>query len=805
MEKNTDRKKVILLDMHAIIHRAYHGVPNFTTKDGRPTGALYGVISMLLKIIEEFSPYAVYACYDLPEKTFRHIAYDEYKGTRSKTDDALKIQIQESRDIIRALSIPIYDAPGFEADDVIGTLAEQLKKEKNIQIIIASGDMDTMQLVEEDTVCVFTLKKGITDTIFYTETEVVSRFGFLPKYIADYKALRGDTSDNIIGIKGIGEKTATEIIKKWGNIENLYNEFEKNPHTLKDAGFSPRINDLVREGKDEAVFSKILATIRLDVPLNVVLPEVPFKDMYNSEVLVDLCRTYEFRSLIPRVQHLFSEKISAREKKDAMAEERLMVKHGTQDAEILNVDTTSILFKESSIMTTILWSDCTDPSIEIILQKTGSDSLEKAHETLLQKILKDEAAKFVYFEIEKPLIPVLVHMQEKGVLIDSGYLENLKTELLEKIQKLEKEIHGIAQVTFNLNSPKQLGDVLFDTLKLSIPGKKNQKRSTSVEVLEALEDQHPIIKKVLEYREVQKIYSTYTQTLLDYIGTDGRIHARFIQNGASTGRFSSADPNLQNLPIKSEIGRRIRGAFVAPIGSTIISCDYSQVELRVAAILSGDTAMAEIFQNGEDIHTRVAAYIYSVSESEVTKEMRRDAKVVNFGVLYGMGVSALQKELKKTRREAEVFSERYFTLFKDVSLYLTEVKVFAKEQGYTQTLFGRRRLFPEFSSPIPYVRALAERMAINAPIQGTAADIMKIAMRDIFLELKERNLLECISFSAQVHDELIFEVKDDYVEIAKEIITRCMESVLNSSKIKTPIQVPLLVSCVQGKSWYEAK
>lgn len=787
-------KTLVLLDSHAIIHRAYHALPDFVSSKGQPTGALYGIVTMLLKIIADLKPDYIMACYDLPQKTFRHEAYDAYKAGRAKTDDSLVEQIIFSREIFKAFNIPIYDAPGFEADDVLGTIAKHVNNKK-LNIIIASGDMDTLQLVDGSHVKVFTLKKGINDTILYDEKAVVERFGFKPKLLPDYKGLRGDPSDNIIGIKGIGEKTAETLISNFGTIESIYKKLKsKNGlEEFKKIGITERIFQLLKDGEEEALFSKTLATIRLDAPIQFSLPEKNFKDNVDPNSAIKILGDLEFRSLIPRVQKIFNADVPEEESEEDTQEDLSKLALGVW----------------------LLNSEVANPSRGDILHITKTDNIKDAEKKVIEMI-EERGLSFVYNQMELPLIPILEEVTKHGILIDKPYLENLSKIYHTELDKLGKQIVSFAGREFNINSPKQLGEVLFDEMKLDTLGDnaKNRRmkktaggaRSTRESELEKLRDVHPIVPLIFQYRELQKLLSTYVDTIPLLIKEDGRLHSKFNQMGASTGRFSSQDPNLQNIPVKTELGKNIRNAFISDKGHTLISFDYSQIELRIAALLSQDPYFLKVFKEGKDVHTAVAMKVFGVKEDEVTHEMRRRAKIINFGILYGMGVTALMQNLGTDRKEAQKFHNNYFEQFPTIKAYLDSVVEEAKKTGYTETLFGRKRYFPGLKSKIPFIKAMAERMAINAPIQGTAtADIVKLAIVAIDGELKSKNLQDKIHLVMQIHDELVYEVEDDVIQDAETIIKKNMEQIIPQSFIKGKTPVPIVVHINKAKNWGQMK
>jgi DNA polymerase-1 len=788
-KKESEEKTLVLLDTHAILHRAYHALPDFSSPSGEPTGALYGVVAMLLKIVEELKPDYIVACFDLPDPTYRHEVFKDYKAGRAKTDDSLVAQITRSRDLLEAFGIPLYEKAGFEADDMLGTIVEQVKKEKNLKTIIASGDMDTLQLVDGKKVLVYTLKKGINDTVLYDEKGVLGRFGFGPLQVTDYKGLRGDPSDNIPGIKGVGEKTATDLIVRFKTVEGIYKALKKDESILKEAGIKDRMIELLKANEEEALFSKMLATIRRDAPITFTIPEKTWRDNFDVERVLTLFAELGFRTLATRIQNLFNVPIEER-----------------------RVDTEKVDPERVQKIALALWllsSDTTNPTQEDIMQYGRANNLTtfteiEAH--ILREI-KDQNLSRVYDEIEIPLMRVLRLMEKTGICIDVKHLEKLSKKMHIEIESLEKKMYAHAGVEFNINSPKQLGEILYDTLGLK---PKNQKhtatgqRSTRESELEKLQGMHPIIEDILRYREIQKLTSTYIDTIPTLVGADGRIHTTFLQAGSVTGRMASQNPGVQNIPVRTDEGRQIRRAFVADTGFTLVSIDYSQVELRVAAFLSGDKKMIEIFKNGEDVHRGVASRVFGVSPEEVTADMRRQAKVINFGILYGMGVNALKANLGEgtTRAEAQEFFNAYFNTFTRLAEYLEETKAFARANGYTETYFGRRRHFPGMNSSAPFIRAQAERMAINAPVQGTSADIIRIAMVRINDYLLKNKLTDTVHMMLQVHDELVFEIRDSEVRKIVPELKRHMEEVLPLTETS---EVPILAEVKVGENWDEMK
>lgn len=790
-KKHTEKKRLVVLDSHAIIHRAYHALPDFTGPEGQPTGALYGLSSMLLRIFSDLKPDYIAAAYDLPKPTVRHEAYAEYKGSRSKLEDALVAQLKTSRDVFKAFSIPIYEREGFEADDVIGTIVKLLEKDTDMEVIIASGDMDTMQLITGKKVQVYTLKKGLNDTILYDEQAVIDRYGFGPAHINDYKGLRGDPSDNIKGVPGVGEKTATDLIKTFGSLEQIYETIEKNEQKLLDAGIKPRIIALLKDHKEDAFFSKTIATIRDDAKIAFKIPKAEWMEEVQLKTVLDMFDLFGFRTLRSRAQNLIGQK--------------------GEDGEFEMIDATvetidPVRLEEAKVMLWLLSSEFTNPNEEDVLGYSGKHTFDEAYEYLSSEIKKTGNLREVYEHIEKPLIPLIMEMHEYGILIDKKVLSKLAKEYRTDLEKLEKEIYAHAGREFNIASPKQLGDVLFDDLGLKTPGAKTQKktatgqRSTKESELEKLQNEHPIVKAVQEYRGLAKLLSTYVDSIPLLLDKENRVHAQFLQYGAVTGRMASTNPGLQNIPVRTDRGRAIRNAFIASPGYTLVALDYSQIELRIAAILSGDEKLCEIFRSGRDVHQEVASAVFGVASDKVDREMRRRAKIINFGILYGMGVNALKTQLGTSLAEAHQFYEDYFTTFKTLAEYLESTKGYARKHGFTETLFGRRRQFPEMKSPLPYVRAQAERMAINAPIQGTQSDIIKLAMVEINTLLEKEGKKDDVHLLLQVHDELVYEVKEEMRDTVTKDIKHIMESVLVGRETHS---VPIIAEAKTGPNWGE--
>ena len=826
ISKNKNTKRLVILDAHAILHRSYHGMPDFTTKDGRPSGALYGYISMIARLCDDLNPDYLVAAYDLPKPTFRHIAYDNYKGHRAKSDDNLIVQINESYKVCEALNIPIYSLEGFEADDMIGTIVEIEKENSNLEIIIASGDMDTMQLIDkEGKVKVYTLKKA-NEMNLYDWKAVIDKYGFPPEHIADFKALAGDSSDNITGVSGIGAVTATKLVAKYGTVENLYKELnQNNVPELKE-----RQKTLLLEGVDDAEFSKVLATIRRDAPIHF---EVADKEWHIDRLkYVELCEDYNFKSLITKFgdksvnKSLDSNSISnikVNNKANYDGEGNIILPKvivnlenyneeakntassiGDSANNISELDTkeelNNLATEENKILMNLINSEATNPDSQTIYDYTSANNTAEANKILLERVTEKGLLDY-YNNIELPLIKILQDMKSMGITTDKGILLEQSERLHKIVKALEEDIYRLAGHEFNINSPKQLGVVLYDELFLGNKIKKTStgQKSTGIEMLEKMKDDHEIVAKIMRYRELSKLLNTYIDSLPNYIEADGRIHATLVQTGAATGRFSSIDPNLQNLPAKIGDGVEVRKAFVAGKGKKFISLDYSQIDLRSAAMLSGDESLINIFRNGIDVHSGVAAIVYGKSEAEISSDERRHAKAINFGILYGMGVTALKDSMGVDRKTAQEFYDAYKVRFSTLMEYLEDTKEFARTHGYVETLFKRQRQVPLIKSQIPFMRAQGERIAINAPIQGTSADILKIGMIDVYEHLQKNNSKAKIIL--QIHDELVLETDTNDNGTASEV-KAILENVL--SKRGKSI-VPLVVGVKEGQSLYDLK
>lgn len=808
------RKKLILIDGHALVHRAFHALPPLTSPKGVVTNAVYGFGAVLLKILKDFRPEYVAATFDLAAPTFRHEEFADYKAHREKAPDELHAQVPLVKIMLQGFGIPIYEKEGFEADDMIGSLAVTASKEKNLQVIIVTGDLDTLQLVSGDDIVVCTLKKGVSDTVVYDEKEVHKRYGLAPEQLVDFKGLKGDPSDNIPGVPGIGEKTASALLQEFGTLEKLYEAAEgSGAHKV----LTVKLREKLKENKDMAFFSKHLATIIRDVPSTFSLKEASWKDHFQRETLESFFKEFGISSLAKRLPEalgevqpeqgtLFSEQGAQPEavvgnvpvikdsdisvgydlkplvKKDGVAGNLFDIKIA---AWLLAPDARDYDF--GRIYSSFLARPApAQPSADDVLRLKG----------VLWDELKGRDLIRVFEDIEMPLIPVLAAMELRGIAIDVPALSKLLKKTSDTLEKLEKKIFEYAGEEFNINSPAQLGGILFE--KLSLKGKVRKTgggaRSTAAPELEKLREEHPIIDLILEYRELQKLKTTYIEPFPQLIGVDKRLHTTYNQTGAATGRMSSQDPNLQNIPTRTEIGQQFRQAFVAEKGYRLLSFDYTQLELRIVAHLAQDEIMIKVFRHNEDIHTRTASEIFKVAPERVTKDMRRTAKVLNFGIIYGMGVLGFARASGVGREEARAFIDAYFKEFKGVAQYMEDTKRLAAKQGYVSTLFGRRRPLPDITSTLPQLRAQAERMAINHPVQGTEADLMKMTMIAVHEALTKRGWNNQVRMLLQVHDELVFEVRENMVAEAAVLIKEIME------KIHT-LDVPLTVDAKVGPNW----
>lgn len=874
--------KLLLIDGNSIMNRAFYGIPDMTTNDGRHTNAIYGFLNIILKVIEEEQATHICVAFDLKKKTFRHEMYEAYKGTRKGMPEELHEQMPRIKEILQAMHIRIVEQEGFEADDLIGTLSKKGERE-GFAVTILSGDRDLLQLAT-DTVLVRIpkTKHGKTEVEDYYAKNVVETYGVTPLIFIDMKGLMGDTSDNIPGVPGIGEKTAAKLLAEYGDLDGVY--------AAVDSMKASKMKQNLIENKDLAYLSKTLATIKLDCPIPFEFSEATYNDPFNAEAYT-LFEDLELKSFYKR----FSV-----EKKEELTFETVLIDEIdgynallaklqkakevsfawiTQDGEALGVavcmdlehvylirfmmfiteamvaDNLLALSRDYQVQLACMhvkkllsfldfheedavfdaglaayllqpnqseyeydtlakvYLDVTLPSEKEMLgkEKLGYFSFEDERvqkwmayqaivpykiKSVLREKLKETGMESLYDEMELPCLYALYEMEKNGIRVDGEALHQYGKKLRTRIEELTAEIHAMAGEEFNINSPKKLGEILFEKLGLKNGKKTKTGYSTSAEVLEKLKNAHPIIPKILEYRQLTKLNSTYAEGLAGYIRADGRIHGKFHQTVTVTGRISSADPNLQNIPTRMPLGREIRKVFIPEEGSVFVDADYSQIELRVLAHMSGDAALIAAYQADEDIHAITASQVFDVPLDQVDSTLRRKAKAVNFGIVYGISSFGLGQDLDISRKEAEGYIEKYFATYGKVKEFLDRTVEDAKKNGYTVTMFGRRRPIPELASSNFMTRSFGERAAMNAPVQGTAADIIKIAMVRVNRRLKEEHLQSKLVL--QIHDELIIETKKEEVEIVQKILVQEMMHAAD-------LAVPLLVDANVGDSWYDAK
>lgn len=874
--------KLLLIDGNSIMNRAFYGIPDMTTNDGRHTNAIYGFLNIILKVIEEEQATHICVAFDLKKKTFRHEMYEAYKGTRKGMPEELHEQMPRIKEILQAMHIRIVEQEGFEADDLIGTLSKKGERE-GFAVTILSGDRDLLQLAT-DTVLVRIpkTKHGKTEVEDYYAKNVVETYGVTPLIFIDMKGLMGDTSDNIPGVPGIGEKTAAKLLAEYGDLDGVY--------AAVDSMKASKMKQNLIENKDLAYLSKTLATIKLDCPIPFEFSEATYHDPFNAEAYT-LFEDLELKSFYKR----FSV-----EKKEELTFETVLIDEIdsynallaklqkakevsfawiTQDGEALGVavcmdlehvylirfmmfiteamvaDNLLALSRDYQVQLACMhvkkllsfldfheedavfdaglaayllqpnqseyeydtlakvYLDVTLPSEKEMLgkEKLGYFSFEDEKvqkwmayqaivpykiKSVLREKLKETGMESLYDEMELPCLYALYEMEKNGIRVDGEALHQYGKKLRTRIEELTAEIHAMAGEEFNINSPKKLGEILFEKLGLKNGKKTKTGYSTSAEVLEKLTNAHPIIPKILEYRQLTKLNSTYAEGLAGYIRADGRIHGKFHQTVTVTGRISSADPNLQNIPTRMPLGREIRKVFIPEEGSVFVDADYSQIELRVLAHMSGDAALIAAYQADEDIHAITASQVFDVPLDQVDSTLRRKAKAVNFGIVYGISSFGLGQDLDISRKEAEGYIEKYFATYGKVKEFLDRTVEDAKKNGYTVTMFGRRRPIPELASSNFMTRSFGERAAMNAPVQGTAADIIKIAMVRVNRRLKEEHLQSKLVL--QIHDELIIETKKEELEIVQKIL---VEEMMHAADLA----VPLLVDANVGDSWYDAK
>lgn len=867
--------RLLIIDSHSLMNRAFYANPDFTTSTGLHTGAVYGFMTMLLKIKEDLKPDYIAAAFDRDVKTFRHIEYGEYKAGRKRMPEELSQQFPVLKELLGYFAVDILEIDGFEADDVIGTLALQAEEDGD-EIFVLSGDRDMLQLASQKTKVVIT-KKGVTLTEVYDYDKFVETYGITPTQFIDVKGLMGDASDNIKGVPGIGEKTAFKLIQEYGSIENLLDNVAN--LTMK------KVRENLIEYREDAIFSKRLATIIRQVPVDIDLIKFRSQDAYDEDNIRRMFSDLQFKSLLEKFK---STKVEEKkiledleyqvvddegdlktvletigtEKQLAMSFEiqpspklsqreivRLFVSGEKGDfvleigallqaeekktllkAFLENEDVKKIGFNVKDAYTTLrkhgielkgvffdvnLAAYLLDPADgklslkDLTLKNFPEFSLregleERIVETKylfplyekLEKSIREFGLEKLLYDVEMPLTYILSDMEIEGFKVDEKLLEDLGVKFRKDIEEVETEIYDLAGEKFNIGSPKQLGTILFE--KLDLPAMKKTKTgySTNADVLESLKDKHPIIEKVMLYRQLTKIYSTYVEGLRIAIDTDRKIHSNFNQTLATTGRLSSTEPNLQNIPIKYEMGREIRKVFIPnDKDNVLVSADYSQIELRVLAHIAGDQNMIQAFNEDIDIHRKTASEVFNVPLDKVTPLQRSNAKAVNFGIVYGISSFALSLDLGITRKEAEEYIRIYFERYPKVRAYLTDIVEVAKDKGYVTTILNRKRFIPEVNDRNKMVQAAGIRLAMNSPIQGSAADIIKIAMVKVFNALKKNRLKSTMIL--QVHDELILNVPKDELDIVRKLVVDEMEHAIDLS-------VELKADSSVGDSWYEA-
>ncbi len=931
--------KIVLIDGNSILNRAFYGIMGtkmLTTRDGKYTNAVYGFLAILFKVLEDIEPQYLMVAFDLKAPTARHKLYEGYKANRKGMPNELAEQMPIVKDILKAMNIKIIEKEGYEADDILGTISKKAER-KGLDVTIVSGDRDTFQLTSEKIkVRIPHTKAGKTEVDTFDKKAVIEKYGVTPKQLIDVKGLMGDTSDNIPGVPGIGEKTALDLIKKYHSIENLYNAIENNETDLK-----PKTLEKLVENKELAELSKTLGTINLEVPIEEEIEDFKIKEWNKVEVFAlfkelnfnrfierfnlqgethientqNLENLFEIETISPeekqkleeliqkikeekRLYYLLDKKASNKEDEKAIhkiinaiyiyctnkvyevkfkyeingneeinsnyelknnyeiksneeilnsyfkeiLESKEILKYGYQlsedyvlfrqigikedgiffDAEIaaydlnptnnsykleelalqyLNIDISQYLeimgVKENKeTQLTLFQTEASNLDFEKYKNSISVYAIAKMQEVMLKKLEESNSIE-LFNNIEMPLVKVLGSMQYEGIYADKEELTTFGNTLKEEINALKQSIYDLCGEEFNINSTQQLGNILFEKLKLTVYKKTKTGYSTDVDILEKLRPEHPVIDKILEYRSLVKLNSTYVEGLIPYINSQtGKIHSCFHQTITATGRISSAEPNLQNIPTRMEFGKQIRKTFKATKGYIFIDADYSQIELRILAHISGDSNMKNAFMNDEDIHKQVASKVFDVPLEEVTKEQRTAAKAVNFGIVYGISGFGLAEQLKISRKKADEYITQYLEKYSGVKKFMDDIVEEAKEKGYVETLFHRRRYIPELSSNNYMVRQFGSRAAMNTPIQGTAADIMKIAMIKVFNKLEEEKLNAKIIL--QIHDELLIECKIEEKEKVKQILKDCME---NARKL----EVPLEVEVSEAENWYDVK
>lgn len=844
--------KLLVVDGNSILNRAFYGIRLLTTKDGQFTNAIYGFLTMLLKIQEDVTPDAVAIAFDLKAPTFRHKAYDGYKSNRKGMPEELHQQLQPLKDLLTLLGYTIITKEGYEADDILGTLSHTCKVNGD-ECVLATGDRDSLQLINDKvTVRLASTKGGKANAILYDEKKIMDDYGVTPRQLIEIKAIQGDSSDCIPGVPGIGPKGAGDLIQRFNNLDYIYENLDT--IDIKDG-----MRKKLRENKDSAYMSRMLGEIKLDIPIdtdinhylvNCTQPDEASRMMSKLELfsLIDKFKLKEVESAeeTPKEKKKYS--LNEKNTIDLLGKELYIYSNSKSkgDIDYLYIIEENEIIKTTDVDTVLksenkkyvysskeLFAYANKKGFEIknlvfditlasyLLNPNSSsydiDKLNGEYEVetydgedeflcniapmidlcnILEKKIEQCSQKKLLNEIEIPLSNVLARMENLGFAVDKQGIEDFGKMLKENIENLKSEIYNSVGREFNINSPKQLGVALFEDLALPCKKKTKSGYSTSADVLESLKNQHPVVSMVLQYRTLSKLNSTYCEGLLKVIGDDGRIHSSFNQTETRTGRISSTEPNLQNIPVRTELGREMRKFFTAREGWVLVDADYSQIELRVLADISGDKNMIDAFKNNQDIHAITASQVFNMPLDFVTGEMRSRAKAVNFGIVYGIGAYSLAKDIGVTNKEAKNYIESYLKHYSGIDKYMHDVVEKAKDTGYVETVFGRRRYLPELSASNGMTRAFGERVARNAPIQGTAADIIKIAMIKVDKRLTEENLEARLVL--QVHDELIVECPSHESMRVAMILQEEMEKAVSLS-------VPLVADSAVGKTWYDAK
>ncbi len=865
-------KKLLILDSNSILNRAFYGVRYLSAKDGTPTNAIYGFLNILLKLIKEQEPDYICAAFDVKAPTFRHKQYKGYKAQRKPMPEGLAAQMPLAKDVLRAMGVTILEKEGYEADDIIGTVA-RLCEESEISCFIATGDKDDLQLASDKTKVILTVtKSGYNETIIYDDKAVKEKYHVTPTEFIDVKALMGDPSDNIPGVKGVGEKTAMSLIEKHHSIEYIY-------ENIDDIGLKGAMLQKMKDGKEMAFMSKELATINRNTPIEFNAEECVFDGFENNGELYEILKRLELNSIIKKLDLSGGDNVKENEDifkdfsyqvgdKNMISGDKVTVVLDFDGDNIssaaVGVGNNAVVLNEQDNIKELLEDDSiakimfdvkeaivklngridiknisddtaiaaylVDPAKnEYTIEKLASeyfgtviekpevkqlsllDDVETDRSEYLAKCavalgvlnerigdkIKENGQEKLYQEVELPLVTVLAHLEINGFLVDDNQLKEFADKLGEKIDALTNEIYMLAGEEFNINSPKQLGVILFEKLELKPVKKTKTGYATNADVLEKLRDKHPIVNFITEYRQLAKLKSTYCDGLRAVVNPNThRIHSVFTQTVTVTGRLSSTEPNLQNIPTRTELGREIRKMFVAKEGYVLVDADYSQIELRVLAHIANDETMINAFRNNEDIHAVTASQVLGIPLEYVTKEQRSSAKAVNFGIVYGIGEFSLAQDLHISVKEAKAYIESYLEKYHGVRNYMESIKEQAKKDGYVKTMLNRIRYIPELKSPNYNIRQFGERVALNTPIQGTAADIIKLAMVRVDNRLISEGLKSKLIL--QVHDELIVEAHKDEVDKVKQILSEEMQNAME-------LNVPLKVDMSTGHSWYDAK